>query len=163
VPGWWEVYPEQRIDPRLARTIPSQGYGIPARACDVVCYAYSPAFPERPLSYLAIAQDPDSARGALLDERTCKDWCDYKPGHDPKDHLMHRRVELLEEDRRRSDATLNRVILVVTFFGILLTAIQTVPDRYRDAVFKYWENLILPPLTPTEKTSRQPQAPPFRE
>jgi hypothetical protein len=146
VSGFHEVPPEYRRDnPIRPPTITIVSGNTKSYQADLVCFMYAPVFPESALQHEGIRQDPAQARGALLENRDCRDWCDYRPGHSPKEHLMERRVESLEADRKALQLALDkgnrRLIIASIIIGALIGLGQIItgllswwlPPRPQDA------------------------------
>jgi len=92
-------------------------------------------FPAGPLDEQAIRLRPDVARGALMETRHCREWCEYNPGHDPKGHLMERRLCMLE--KRQNTPAVVAIVAAIAFGGaqVLASIVTAGPDSWIRVLF----------------------------
>lgn len=130
--GWFEVYPELRNNPPAVIEVPLGSDNRTAPA-DMVCFRYAPAFPRDELTGGAFKRNAHAAWGALIEYRNCAFWCDYNPGHDPKDHMTDLRLQSLEEDRRTFQLALDkggRRLVVAGLIVGLAQVLTMTPDSF---------------------------------
>ncbi len=130
-PGTYEVEWLERAEPNKARH-GVQPFANAAMPTELICYRGAAFIADE----IGDTDSNDAALKVIWADRKCKLWCKYIPGLDPKEHLMERRLDVLEQDRRDFQRALSKQGRWIAIVALLLAFGQVMNMTAESVLYK---------------------------